>query len=102
MNLPLYTDNSESLQVAVGVASVYANDSVTTYLEWTRENMFVSYTVTFFPFEAFITKLVVNTSVQLTIPYNTQVNVSITKGICNRSLAVTSVTLEYSKMFIDH
>ena len=100
MNLPLYTDNSESSQVVVRGAPVYANDSVTTYLEWTRENMFVSYTVTLFPSEAFIKKIVVNTSVQLTIPYNTQVNVSITKSICNCTLAVTSVTLEYSKMCI--
>lgn len=102
MNLPLYTVNLESSQVVVRGTPVYATDSVTTFLEWTRENMFVSYTVTLFPSETFIKNLIVNTSVQLTIPYNTQVNISITKGICNRTFAVTSVTLEYSKMFINH
>ena len=71
---------------------------MTLVLEWTQEMVLASYALTVVPLDAVIfTRLADHgdTSVQLTLPYNTSFNVSITKSACNQTLSSTTIIIEY-------
>ena len=74
---------------------------MTLVLEWTQEMVSASYALTIVPLDAVIlTRLDGDTSVQLTLPYNTSFNVSITKSAsCDQTLSSTTIILlEYGKI----
>ena len=78
----------------------FGKDNVTLILEWTQETVLASYALTVVSLDAGVfTRLDGNTSVQLTLPYNTSFNVSIMKSVCNQTLSSTTITLKYCKIF---
>ena len=78
----------------------FERDNVTLVLEWTQEMVLASYALTVVSLDASVfTRLDGNTSVQLTLPYNTSFNVSIIKSACNQTLSSTTIMLKYRKIF---
>ena len=74
----------------------FGSNAVTLILEWTQENSY-SYNISAAPQVAI--RSIGSTSVQLAVPYNTLLNVSITALLCGQKHATTSITLVYSEVF---
>ena len=100
-NFIVHTVYSNPPEVIKGNTELLESDSVTLTLEWTQEAVtLLSYTVRVTPFrEAAIVRSDGNSSVQLTLPYNTQFNVSVVTTLCGHTLSETTVELEYSKIW---
>ena len=81
----------------------FGTDAVTLVLEWTQENSSLSYSynVSAAPDPQLATKFIGSTSVQLTVPYNTLFNVSVTasENLCGQIHVTTEITLLYSEVF---
>ena len=84
-------------------SEVFGPESVMLVLEWTASSVSlnVMYLVSFEYENGVVISETHNSSVLVSVPYNTLFNVSITRilTVCNRTLATTNILLSYGKLY---